>query len=456
MKKAEVFVLTDESGKLLDPSVQATILAKYSRSPDSAKDIVKLSPEEANKFHDKWTISYGHSSVAELANIPICFENVSIIASKFLEKWQRPGYSEKSTRYQKFSSDSFITPPGAPSTMHNFASKYFEAYQNLYPKVLEKCAKIMGLDPSLAKVKARAFDNVRYLLPAGTGTNLAAVINLRDLRYVISEARGHSNPEIRNIGELAFEAGSKICPTLLKEALPDSFEPRVKKLDFGASKDKRVVLYEHSDFPMEKFRYFVENVYGMNWDTFQVLMNSRHQFKSPKQAPDVFKEIRLKFNIVMDYGAYRDLQRHRRLEQFAEPLTPYIGYEVPDDIAGTELEPEYRRAMELVSSYDDSHVINDFDLMQYMVPLGYLHRSTFSMDMKELYYLTELRTKPQGHISYRRIAYEIFELAKEKYPEIMKWCQVVKPDTIGDHNLPFNHVQICWRNVHLPRVKNCL
>jgi hypothetical protein len=90
--KTEVFCLTASDGRLLPPAVQATVLAKYSRSPLSAKQIVaQLTPEDADKFQEKWVIGYNHSSVAELAVVPLCFEGVSIVASKFLESFQRPG-----------------------------------------------------------------------------------------------------------------------------------------------------------------------------------------------------------------------------------------------------------------------------------------------------------------------------------------------------------------------------
>lgn len=446
MSRPSVFCLTHEDGSVLLPSLQTTILAKYSRSPDRAKDILKsVSEEEADKFNEKWVINYAHSSVAELATVPICFEGVSIIASKFIEQWPRAGYSEKSTRYQKFSGDSFVTPPGAPSTMKAHAAKYYAAYDSLYPKVLKRCAELMGLDPndpsvlSKPKVKARAFDNVRYLLPAGTGTNVAAVMNLRDARYLVSAARGHRNTEFKELGELAHEAVSSLCPSLMKEAYPDEFEPKIVSIGprFGElgtetilGPSPGVVLRDITNNGFEKVKDFVQTRYGMSWDTFSKHMDIRGN----KQVPSAFKSVRIEFDVVMDYGAYRDLQRHRRMEQYSEPLTPYIGYVVPDDITGTDMEGEYRQAMELIKLYDDETVVNDSDLLQYVIPLGYLHRSTFSMDLRELYYIVELRTKPQGHISYRRIAYDMYKLAESKIPELMKWCRAIEPDAIGEHN----------------------
>jgi thymidylate synthase ThyX len=444
--RADVFCLTNGEGGLLIPAVQATVLAKYSRSPQSAREILaKLSEEDADKFQEKWVVQYGHNSVAELAVVPVCFERVSIVASKIIESWQRPGYSEKSTRYQVFSRDSFITPPGAPSTMKGFSGRFYDAYDRLHPKMLRRCAELMGEDPNAESpkqtVKARAFDNIRYLLPAGTGTNLAAVVNMLDVRRMVTELRGHPNPEFQDLGNRLHSAALELAPSLVKHTEPDTFKLRVKGLGpldpaFDQSNPAPYVRLRETpqgpgkDYEHAAFESQVIDMYGMSWQAFCQYMEGR---PGHAEVPDVFKTILVSFDIMMDYGAFRDLQRHRRCEQYVEPLTSYYGYVVPDDIAGSELEPEYREAMESLSAYDDDRVIHDVDLMQYMVPLGYLHRSRFQMDLKELYYVVELRTKPQGHISYRRIAWEMFRQAQARYPGLMEWCRAVNPTAVGEH-----------------------
>jgi len=445
--KTEVFCLTSQDGRLLPPAVQATILAKYSRSPLSARQLIdQLTPEDADKFQSKWVIEYGHSSVSELAVIPLCFEGVSIVASKFLESFQRPGYSEKSTRYQVFSRDSFITPPDAPPTMAAFAARLYDAYDSIYPKVMRRIAELMGKDPNDPKIltdrviKARAFDNVRYLLPAGTGTNLAWVGFARDIRYMISAARGHSNPEIRSLGDLAAKAVATMCPVFVEKAYADNFEPSVKglgslspKFDFSNPNwyvdIHRKHLLPDPNLVEKSFEVLIADRYGMSWSAFSKLMENRDK----RAVPKAFRTINMAFEIMMDYGAFRDLQRHRRCEQYVEPLHTNYGYLVPDDIAGSDFEQEYHDAMKSVLAYNDDGVVHDSDLMQYMVPLGYLHRSVFEMDAQEIYYITELRTQPQGHISYRRIAYEMFKVANSRLPSMFQWCKALNPTEIGEH-----------------------
>ncbi len=442
--RTEVFCLTGPEGRILPPSVQATVLAKYSRSPLSARDLLKqLTEEEADKFQSKWVVGFGHSSVSELASIPVCFEGVSIVASKMIESWQRGGYSEKSTRYQVFSKDSFVTPPGAPDTMKKFASRFYEAYERLNVKVVRRVAELVGDNPDNPKrtTTARAFDNVRYLLPAGTGTNVAAVLNLRDVRDMISVMRGHANPEFAKLGDAVHDAAIELAPALIKHTDPNSFELPIKSLGFvqgigtgnlePSVKVHRPHLMPDPKLEQASFESLVADVHGMSWSTFCKHMETRPAYS---EVPKVFKSIKVSFEIMMDYGAYRDLQRHRRCEQIAEPLHTNYGYVVPDDILGSDLELEYRAAMDSINSYGDENVLHDVELMQYMVPLGYLHRSMFQMDLRELYYIVELRTKPQGHISYRRIAYQMYELVKERWPQLLQWCRAVKPEGIGEHH----------------------
>jgi thymidylate synthase ThyX len=448
MRETEVFCLTNDSGEPLNPALQATVLAKYSRSPESARDLLaSLTVEEADKFQEKWTVGYGHASVAELAVPAVCAERISIVASKFFESWQRPGYSEKSTRYQAFSRESFVTPPGAPATMAQFAGRFYDAYDRLRERMTKRCAMLMGKDPNdpavltNSVVKARAFDNLRYLLPAGTGTNVAIVGNFRDLRGMITQGRGHTNSEFRLIGDGIHDAVQKIAPTLVKHTEPDSFEPAVKSLGNLSKKfdftkpDWYVDIYQPHLLPdpnlaQKSFETIIADRHGMSWSAFCKLMEGRPNHRA---VPRVFRGVRISFEVMMDYGAYRDLQRQRRLEIYAEPLTVSYGYVVPDDILGSELEAEYRAAMESVHAYNDENVVHDADLMQYMIPLGYLHRSVFEMDLEQLYYVVELRTPDKGHISYRRVAYEMYRIGKARFPQMMEWCRAIQPDAIGVH-----------------------
>ncbi len=433
--KADVYVLRDANGKPLPPAVQASVLAKFSRSPESAREILKdMTPQMAEAFQEKWGVTFGHSSVAELADMPYCFEGVSIIASKQIEAYQRGAYSEKSTRYQVFNRDSFVEPPGADSRIRQAADVLYHAYEKLTTPVYQYVRSLMPDGTPESIIKARAFDSLRYLLPAGTGTNVAAVLNARDARYMMSDFLGSKNTELSGLGERMMSAARDVAPVFAMGVKENSFEPPIRELEAGtAGIGPRVTLLDGGDH-IRRANMFWRKVfmrYGMTKDEFARFMETRGK----RQVPSVFKTIVVTFDIVMDYGAYRDLQRHRRCEQYPEFLTTKYGYDTPDDILSTEFENTYQDAMErnrvIVETLSNTGVPTW--MLQYALPLGTLFRCQFQMDLRELYYIVELRTQPQGHISYRRIAYEMFQRAVEAFPHLMRWCNAIQPTRVEAH-----------------------
>lgn len=432
---SEIFCLLDSNGRPLEPAVQATVLAKYSRSPLSAKVILhNVTPDEADKFQKKWVVDWGHSSVAELCTIAVCLEGVSIVASKWLEQMQRAGYSEKSTRYQVFTRDSFIVPVGYEHdpSIKNFVERFYRTYDELMPKMTEIIAKKTGRSADDRIVRARAFDNLRYLLPAGTGTNLAIVANARDFRHLIRESLSHTNKEIVEIGLGIKKAIGDRYPVFVEGSDPDDFEPRIQNFYdpiFNSPSHVSRLGKIDSDAETKRFYEFVSSAYRMNKEEFNAHMEKRGK----RAVPKVFRDFDIRFGMSMDYGAFRDLQRHRRCEISYGPLTRSLGFEIPDDIVGTEIEQRFEDVMQSVNFFNDASLDSDPELIQYVIPIGYLHYSQWKMDLAQVYYMSELRTQPQGHISYRRIAYEMFVEAQKVYPELMQWCRAIKPDAIGDH-----------------------
>lgn len=434
----DVFPLLHADGRPFRPATQASALAKYSRSWESMREIIaKMTDEDGERFQEKYDVGWGHSSVGELAAVPYCFEGVSIIASKFLERPQRAGYSEKSTRYQVFTRNSFINPPGSHPSLRQAADVLYNAYEQLTGPVTEYFRRKLGaIKVGDSVIKARAFDSLRYLLPAGTGTNLAAVLNARDARHLMNGLLGSSNVELLKIGSHMLEAARKVAPVFAMDVDADTFEPEVESLGpipVGSRFGKTFVDLQQPDNVAAIVRRFwqdVQSFYGMLPDEFDAHMRKRGR----RQVPKVFRNVRLSFDIIMDYGAFRDLQRHRRCEQFVEPLKLDYGYVLPDDMRDTEFEPIFIDAIERNRGICEALLKHCSPTeLQYALPLCTLHRTRYVEDMQETYYVCELRTQPQGHLSYRRIAWERYEKAKQLYPDLMQWCQPVEPVSAGLH-----------------------
>lgn len=437
----DIFPLVDENGQLYHPVRQAAALAKYSRSPESARVLIHQTPElAAEKFQERVIVNWGHDSVAELATLPVCFEGVSIVASKVLEAMARPGCSEKSTRMQKFTRDQVYFPTAELETEFSpLVDDLFELYEEVLAWAIEtNPTGVSGENTSHRTVQTNiekaAFDLARCILPAGVRTNLALVAYPRDLAHLIRSLGAARNPEFVQIATEMRSALAKIGGPLIRHTEPQEWLQRWRvrrvpmpyKFEHGQP-GARLVGFHGSDAALQ---LELNLTYEQGTKQIEEAMADR-PFKA--EVPDVFRLLRTHFDVLMDYGAFRDLQRHRRMNQFVEPLTTRYGYIIPEPLKGTIWQGKFQMVMHAVEhalAFDCpfEHQV----LLQYVTPMAFLHRSTFDMDLQQLYYLTELRTQPAGHIAYRRIAWQMAAQAREQFPWAMQWCRAINPnrDTI--------------------------
>jgi thymidylate synthase ThyX len=136
------------------------------------------------------------------------------------------------------------------------------------------------------------------------------------------------------------------------------------------------------------------------------------------------------FDILCDFGAYRDLQRHRMLTQTAELLNTGLGYVEPKNLAETGMVKEYHT---LMKSVDNAYkkIIKDRPYeAQYIVPMAFRRRFLFHLNLREAFYLIELRSRPQGHISYRRISYQIWQEINRVHPYFAKHIKIDTTDLL--------------------------
>jgi len=425
----DVFPLTDEEGNLYPPIRQAATLAKYSRSPESARVLVQQTPElKAEAFQKRVIVTWGHSSVAELATIPVCFEGVSIVASKVLEAWPRPGCSEKSTRMQKFTRDQMCWPRlNVQASFGGFVARLFDLYDEVLDWAVQ--ANPTGADGKTGIEKA-AFDIARLVLPAGVKTNLALVAYPRDLAKMIRLLLASTNPELVVVGALMKNSLDRIGGPLIRHTEPQEWSRNweIKQIPWAEDwvhGEPHARQAAHSVWSDAGFERILRNAYDMSFDEFAQAMAAR-PFKA--EVPDIFRMFRVSFDILIDYGAMRDLQRHRRMAQYVEPLTTKYGYTVPIPLRGTDLEPRFRKIMDYAGTIVPESELPD-DVKQYVTPMCFLHRSMYDMDFQQLYYLTELRTQPAGHISYRTIAWQMFQEAQRLSPMMMQWCRAIPPES---------------------------
>lgn len=145
---------------------------------------------------------------------------------------------------------------------------------------------------------------------------------------------------------------------------------------------------------------------------------------------DEFRVGYLNFDIVMDIGSLRDLHRHRRCQQLRQPYSGDLGYETPNTLADAPVREVYDEAIQ--NALEVSRRIDKVSPPHgaYVLPLATRSRSLFSMDLAELAYITELRTRPTGHDSYRRIAYAMYRETVKRYPDFAPYVRVVEPEHV--------------------------
>ena len=143
------------------------------------------------------------------------------------------------------------------------------------------------------------------------------------------------------------------------------------------------------------------------------------------KSPRALEHASFTFEIVADFGIYRDLQRHRMLTQERQFLTCDYGYYIPEEILDTELEKEYREAMDLAKQIYDSIAGELPEEAQYVVPMAYNIHWYFHVNLRALQWICELRSSPAGHLVYRYIAQEMAKQVIEVFPEFERMFKFV-------------------------------
>lgn len=468
----------------LTPEVKAVCFAKCSRSPEPFDEIAKgLSEEKSAEFHEKWVVGYGHSSVAEHAVLSIALENISIIATKVIEDNRLASYTEKSTRYQIFDKNRYYKPA---RLMHSeFAGLYertgdflFETYEKLSKPVLEfiknrELKNEKTTDKMYESVcKAKTCDIVRYLLPASTLTNLGMTINARNLDWAITKLMSHPLEEINEIGSELKGVTAKVTPTLEKFAAPNPYimetEKELKSLsdyllplsfltpvanaegniressminsrlhgndsvrivDYDRDAENKLVaalLYKSSTLPYAQIKIEVDKMPASIKET---IINEALKRRGPFDRPlRELEHIYYTFDILMDYGAFRDVQRHRMATQTNQAVTAAHGYSIPAEITQAGLETDFKAAMERAADAYEKIAAQFPDDAQYIVPLAFKKRTLFTWNLRELHHFISLRSGRKGHISYRRIAQQCWKELEKIHPLLAKYIRVDMSD----------------------------
>jgi thymidylate synthase ThyX len=282
-------------------------------------------------------------------------------------------------------------------------------------------------------------------------TSSAYNVNQESLRDLVGEIRDLS-PELgeRAEGELLKEV--RVAPTLVKYADPNQYEietrrelrqiasemlgttpveqaPTVDLLEDEPLEMElaTTLLYQNCHYPYRQIRRAVESL-GEARRREIVDTGLRHRGRHDEMLRPFCAGQQFRFDILMDIGGFRDMHRHRRCVQIEQEFTTKHGYEAPKELEPAGAFDRYERAMaralETVETLGKGSSPEANENSQYAIPLGFRKRTLFKMDFAEAVYISELRTGPAGHFSYRNAAYAMFEEVKKKYPLLAHYFRV--------------------------------
>jgi hypothetical protein len=187
------------------------------------------------------------------------------------------------------------------------------------------------------------------------------------------------------------------------------------------------LLYEHCHYPYRQVREAVESA-GEKRRQEVIDLGMRHRGPHDELLRPFAGGQGLRFDILMDIGGFRDMHRHRRCVQIGQGFTTSHGYEVPEELQAAGETTAYEQAMQqsalAVEQLVKSEATEAGENSQYAIPLGFRKRTLFKMDFAEAVYISELRTGPAGHMSYRKIAWGMYEEVARKHPALAKWFRV--------------------------------
>lgn len=453
--------------KDLPPETVAVTFAKTSRSPEPFDVIASgLSGEKSAQFHEKWVVGYGHSSVAEHAILHLALEDISIVAAKAIEDNRLSSFTEKSTRYQVYDPERFYHPPQVLNSP--VGAQYLDAMRRMmrtYTAEMERtiawhAAHLRRNDGEsdrafTARCRAASCDLLRLFLPAGTLTNVGWTVNARQLEYAISKLLISPLAELRELGAEIKAVALPQVPTLVKYADPNVYlaglnldprdlppplpEERHVAQDISADAEVRLVGYDPDGenkiiaalaYPYASIAYdhLVAFVRGLTGEEKEKLLCAA--IGSPRsfdRGPRALETTTYIFEILIDYGAWRDIQRHRMCTQLAQQFTPQLGYVEPPMFSQIGLVDTYRR-MRLASVETYHRLEEQFPAdAVYPLLLGFRVRTLFDMNLREAFHFARLRASPQGHPSYRRVAVRVWDHIRVVHPLLARYLPGVHP-----------------------------
>ncbi len=449
-------------------SVRRLFLDEFSSATDEGITAIaaEISPdgpvgiERAEKLYDTVFTQYGDDSVAQLGGAHLAVEQASNILTKVLEWGRLASYLEQSTRYMfydkklggryRYHTPTELVVAGLADTYHEHMDTQFEMYSHVVAKLVTYYEAMYPKEDGDSEfvwrstIRAKACDDARGLLPASTISNVGIFASGQAYEALLLRMQAHPLDEVRWFGEQMLVELRTLIPSFMKRVdVPDRggvwskyFEdiatsmtqiagrldaeprpsPQVTLVEFDPDGERKVAaaaLYPFTNLPESQIREVVGRMTEDEVDeVFSAYVGNRsnRRHKPGRGMEQTF----YRFDIVCDYGIFRDLQRHRMLTLEWQPLSPSHGYITPDsvgDIGAVEL---WDRAMSSSASLF-TRVADKVGpgVAQYVVPFAQNIRFAMNLNAREAFHMLELRTQQGGHPDYRKVCQDMHTAIRE-------------------------------------------
>lgn len=445
---------------------------------EQAAENQALAIKKAQNFYDRILDGYGDDSIGELGGAHLAIENVSMLAAKVLEDSRIGGSPlEKSTRYiyfdQKVKGEYlFYREPILMTSAYrdlylDTCNMLFDVYSKLVPPLTEMMKATYPQDAKTSKaaysaaLRAKVCDCLRGLLPAGTLTNMGVFGNGRFFETLIHKLHCSNLAEVQEIGKGAYEELSKVIPSFIRRADPYHHTHKsYAEYEEAMHTDLKVITTQNTHFAERTMKQGIQLIHTDPEAVVKVAAAMLFQYSNKSlvdlynyckelpeeelnrildsgcgsreyrrhKSPRALEHADFTFEIVTDFGAYRDLHRHRILTQERQLLTCDYGFWVPPEILGTALEADYNAALLKAKEAFDTIVQELPEEAQYIVPMAYNIRWYFHINLRGLQWLCELRSQAAGHPTYRHVAQEMARKVCEAFPPFERFFKFVDYD----------------------------
>jgi thymidylate synthase ThyX len=431
--------------------------------------------QRAEQLYERVFVEYGDDSVAQLGGVHLACEGASNILTKILEWGRLMAYLEQSTRYIPYDDRPdgryrYHVPAELTGSLREryvtTLDRSFDAYRAWLPKLRAIFERKFPRDPAESEtvyrttIRAKVLDTLRGMLPAATISNVGIYGTGQAYEQLLLRMRAHPLQEVRGCAELMLVELRKVIPaflrrvdvperggtwsTYLEETRRETREIARRVLDAGSSvavpAGAPTVLEDEvtlTDFdPDGEVKVVAAALYGVSDRADTELLrlaramtpDERHAVlaayvgkrRNRRHRPGrAFERTSYRFDLLGDYGAFRDLQRHRLLTLEWQRLTPRHGHIVPEAVAEAGASDDWDRTLaESAALHDAIEAAGLPDVASYAVSMAYRVRFYMDMNAREAMHVIELRTTPQGHPSYRRICQRMHRLIGERHPAI--------------------------------------